>query len=142
MNREAGKGSKQRPTDLKAYADNYDAIFRKKPTEQEVDAVVEKLTWQPEDDVAYCPGPKPGQMPMTYPFFDYEYGEVASATIHTPLHLLSMQPNMCAIREGEQLWRRFVESMNSKTLNKLIEADLLVVTRSFESRDGVRFEPR
>ena len=30
--REAGKGSKQRPTDKKAYDENYDKIFNKKIT--------------------------------------------------------------------------------------------------------------
>lgn len=32
MNREAGKGSRQRPTDYDKYSENYDRIFRKDNT--------------------------------------------------------------------------------------------------------------
>lgn len=42
MASEAGKGSKQRPTDQDAYSKNWDAIFGKKKDQQPVDKKEEK----------------------------------------------------------------------------------------------------
>lgn len=42
MASEAGKGDKRRPTDEKKYGDNFDAIFRRKPTEADIQELVRK----------------------------------------------------------------------------------------------------
>lgn len=111
-----------------------------KPTEQDIDAVADKLSWQPDDYVAYCPGPKPGQLPTTTLFGDHEECKAYSGS--TPVHQLLQGLRAYSIKEGEGAVRKFLESLHRSTIHNLIDSNLLVVTAPFESRDGERFEPR